>query len=226
MPNISVVCVTNRINAPAYLLSQLEKQTFKDFEAIIADDLCETPILEKHFKPRQKGDGDVWNLNKAYNDCLDKVEGKLIVFLQDFIWIPANGLQRFWDDYQIYKDGLVTGVGHKAKDGIEGISEFDERVIGEPGVYESDPTWYELNWASCPTRLAPRFDEEMDKFYGGENQVFAFNAVKNGGKVYVDRSNKCIGLNQNSWGRPGNWEEMHVNKQGRIGRIMAKVITL
>lgn len=222
---ISVVCATNRVNAVPYLLTQLEKQTFKDFEVIVADDLCETPLFEKHFKPRQKGEGDAWNLNKAYNDCLDKVEGELIVFLQDFIWIPANGLERFWEIYQLYPNDLVTGVGHKAKNGLEGISEVDERAIGEPGLYEGNHTLWEMNWASCPAKIAPRFLEEMDKHYGCENQVYALQATYKGAKVWIDRSNKCIGFSQEECGgRKSDWEENHWNKQNRLSVILDRFV--
>jgi hypothetical protein len=212
-PRISVVCVTNRPNAVPYLLTQLEKQTFKDFEVIVADDLCTTPLLPGHFKPRGKGEGDVWNLNKAYNDALDRVTGELVVFLQDFIWIPANGLERFVETHELYPTDLITGVGHKAKDGLNGISETDERVFGDPGLSPGNETHFELNWASCPTSQLQRFDEEMDKHYGGENQVFASKAMKAGSRVWIDRSNRCIGFSQDECGgRPGDWEEHHWNK--------------
>lgn len=209
MPKISVVCVTNRKGAFDFIRKQLEKQTFQDFELIMADD---SGVLShvSQFKPRQKNEGDVWNINKAYNDCLDRVEGELIVFLQDFIWIPANGLQKFWDDYQIYPEALITGVGHKAKSGLEGISEVDDRMFGEPGLHPGSFSHYELNWASCPTKLAPRFDEDMDKNYGGENQVFA---IKANADIYIDRSNICVGYSQEEvGGRPDDWEEKHFNK--------------
>jgi len=62
---ISVICVTNRKGASKYLKEQLDKQTFKDFEVIIANDSG-----EEGFIPRGKKERDVWNLNKAYNDCL------------------------------------------------------------------------------------------------------------------------------------------------------------
>jgi glycosyltransferase involved in cell wall biosynthesis len=218
IPKISVVCVTNRKGAYKFLLDQLNKQTFKDFELIVADDSGLYPVVQHHnpkwFQPRQKEVGDVWNINKAYNDCLDKVEGELIVFLQDFIWIPANGLQRFWDDYQIYPEALITGVGHKAVNGIIGISEVDDRMFGEPGLHEGTFSHYELNWASCPTKLAPRFDEDMDKNYGGENQVFA---IKANADIYIDRSNICVGYSQEEvGGRPADWEEKHFNKTNVI----------
>lgn len=211
-PKISVVFVTNREGAIDFLKPQLDKQTFKDFEVICGSDAPLNKAFNNWytFTPRQKNEGDVWNLNKAYNDCLDKVNGELIVFLQDFIWIPANGLQRFWDDYQTYPEALITGVGHKAIKGIEGISEVDDRVFGEPGLHEGTFSHYELNWAACPTKLAPRFDEDMDTHYGGENQVFA---IKSNADIYIDRSNVSIGYAQEEvGGRPENWEEKHFNK--------------
>jgi glycosyltransferase involved in cell wall biosynthesis len=218
MPKISVVCVTNREGAVPFLVAQLQKQTFQDFEVIIADDLCENKLIDEtffqipttpyqHFKPRQKNEGDAWNLNKAHNDCLEKVNGELIVFLQDFIWIPANGLQRFWDMYQILPEALVTGVGHKYREDLKTIVETDERVFGERGMVESDWTYYELNWASCPKERAPQFDEDMDTHYGGENQIFA---LKSGLDVWIDRNNECKGIAHTD--RRSNWEEKHANK--------------
>ena len=94
---ISVGCVTNRKGSVEFLKKQLDKQTFKDFEVIIADDAENPKLYDKQFKPRAKGEGDVWNVNKAYNDCFSRVEGELIVFFQDFIEVPANGLKRFYD---------------------------------------------------------------------------------------------------------------------------------
>lgn len=213
MPKISVVCVTNREGAHTFLLEQLQKQTFKDFEVIVADDYAgEISSQVNWFKPRAKLPGDAWNLNKAYNDCLDKVKGELIVFLQDFIWIPANGLERFWELHELFPDDLISGCGHKALNGIEGISEIDERVFGE-GVTPGNYSHYELNWASAPAKIGIRFNEEMDKNYGGENHYYAQEAIKKGSRIYIDHENRCIGLSQEfCGGRPHDWEERHYNK--------------
>lgn len=205
MIKISVIVVTNKSGAVEFLKTQLDKQTFKDFEVIIADDGGNPKLYEKQFTPRQKGKEDVWNLNKAYNDCFQKVEGQLIVFYQDFIKIQANGLQRFWDIYQLYPNDLITGCGHKYLDGK--IAETDDRVFGEKALVESDWTYYELNWSSCPTEIAPKFEEDMDTHYGGENQIFAF---KSGANVWLDRMNECKGEMHN--GRPDNWESKHSNR--------------
>lgn len=209
MPRISVVMVTNRNGAIAYLAEQLKKQTFRDFELIVANDSEDeedVPVWNV-FKPRPKTEGDVWNFNKAYNDCLTKVTGELVVFIQDFIHLKANCLERFWEVYELYPEALITAPGHKAKDGIEGISEVDERALGEPGLSPGNWTLFELNCASCPTKLLIPFNEEMDTVYAGSEKVWSRQINK---PIYIDRSNIHIGLSQEfCGGRPADWESKH-----------------
>lgn len=210
---ISVIGVTNRSGAVPFYSEQLAKQTFKDFEVIIADDLCDKSINRKnfaYFKPRQKHKDDAWNLNKAYNDALGLATGELLVFLQDFIWIPANGLQRFWEIYELYPDSIISGCGHKYKADMTTIDEIDERCFADRGITPINFSQWELNWASCPRKLAKLFNEEMDKHYGGENHYFA---KATGATMYLDRENECKGLSQElCGGRPELWEIKHYNK--------------
>ncbi|MDE2098566.1 MAG: glycosyltransferase [Patescibacteria group bacterium] len=225
MPKISLICVTNRKHFEDVLFDDVARQTFQDFEVIIADDNCESnEPTHLWFKPRQKNEGDVWNLNKAYNDCLDRATGELLVFLQDFIWIPDEGLKKFWDAYQKHPNALVTGVGHKALNGLEGVSEPDRRMESpKQGLDYCDPMIvpWELNWASCPRKIMPRFNEEMDRFYGGENLWIQKAAILRGADMMIDRSNRCIGYSQEfCGGRPDNWEEMHSNKNGRLAAFL------
>ena len=225
MPKISVIVVTNRNGYRNILLDDMLRQTFRDFEVIVADDFGFTTIPSpfKEFIPRQKNESDVWNLNKAYNDCLDRAKGELLVFLQDFIWIPDDGLQRFWDDYQKYPNAFITGVGHKAQNGLEGISEIDHRMIDGGGLRLCDhfQTPWELNWSCAPRALMPRFNEKMDMFYGGENLYISHAAVLKGAQIAIDHDNVCIGYSQaECGGRPENWEEMHCNKHGRLAAFI------
>lgn len=219
---LTVICVTKRKGGYKFLAEQLLKQTFKDFEVIVADETISGEDLGQihRFKPRQKNEGDVWNLNKAYNDCLKKVKGELIVFLQDFIEIPANGLQRFWDLYQLYPNDLITGCGHKYKDGK--IVETDDRCFGDRKLVPSDWTYYELNWASCPNKVAPAFEENMDKNYGGENQCFALKAsLIFKANIWLDRTNECKGLVHED--RPSDWEQEHLNKANRHNQQISSI---
>jgi hypothetical protein len=204
----------------------MDRQIFRDFEVIVAADKPAELIAYDQwytFTPRQKSPNDVWNINKAYNDCLDRAEGELLVFLQDFIWIPDDGLLRFWEAYEKYPTALVSGVGHKAAHGHEGISEEDRRMYGPPGLTLCDymQIAWELNWASCPRAIMPRFEERMDAYYGGENLYIQRKAVLNGALMAIDRSNRCIAYSQEECGgRPDNWEEMHCNKEGRLAAFL------
>lgn len=224
-PKISVIFVTNRKGYGEILDDNIARQTFRDFEVIIADDNYENKygITSKRFKPRQKNEGDAWNLNKAYNDAIAKAQGELLVFLQDFIWIPDDGLQKFWDIYQKYPTAWVTGVGNKAEHGLEGISEPDRRMEGPQGVHMIDH-WqvpWEMNWASAPRKDFPKFDERMDAFYGGENLYISHKAALEGAMFFIDRTNQCIGYSQaECGGRPANWEELHCNKNGRLAAFI------
>jgi hypothetical protein len=221
MPNISVICVTNRPGSAAFLSLQLHKQAFQDFEVILADDADQPPLFDKQFKPRAKHPTDAWNLNKAYNDAVAQAQGDLLVFLQDFIWIPANGLQRFWDVHELFPDDFFTGCGHKALRGLEGISEVDDRVFGHPGLAPTNFTFWELNWAAAPRATFPSFQEDLDQFYGGENIVIAKKAELSGAHFWLDRSNVCIGYSQDfCGGRPQDWEARHINKDGRLTRYL------
>ena len=230
MPKISVVCVSNRKGALPILAEDLFRQTFKDYEVVFANDTPEVhygirvtdPVRFTVFTPRQKNRGEAWNLNKAYNDCLDRAEGELIVFLQDFIWIPDDGLRRFWDAYQANPNALVTGCGHKALKGLEGVSEEDRRMFAHrDGISPCQFTEWEMNWASCPRSIMPRFDERMDEWYGGENQYIAKKALLEGHEIFIDRDNVCVGYSQDECGgRPADWEEKHCWREGRLAAFL------
>jgi len=226
MPKISVICVTNRDGWHKVLLDDLDRQTFHDFEVIVANDALFYHKGLTHlenwqiFRPREKFETDAWNLNKAYNDCLDRAEGELLVFLQDFIWIPDDGLQRFWDDYQAHPNAFITGVGHKAKEGLQGISEEDHRMAAYPDGVSKCKSYFaewEMNWACAPRSIMPRFNEKMDEWYGGENQYVAKVAMLEGRDILIDRNNVCIGYSQDACGgRPVDWEERHCWRDGRL----------
>lgn len=225
MSKISVIFVTNRYCYKEILADNMNRQTFRDFEVIVADENYNGgySIFDVHFKPRQKLILDAWNVNKAYNDCLDRARGELLVFLQDYIWIPADGLQRFWDDYQKYPDALITGVGHKWNDTFTSIVEEDRRANGPEGVHVTDymATAWELNWAACPRAIMPRFDERMDAYYGGENLYIQRKACLSGARMVIDRSNVCKAFSQDyCGGRPTDWEEKHANKDGRLAAFL------
>ena len=70
----------------------------------------------------------------------------------------------------------------------------------------------------------PRFNEQMDEFYGGENLYIQKKAMKKGMLMAIDRSNRSIGYSQaECGGRPADWEDRHSNKAGRLAAFLKHV---
>jgi glycosyltransferase involved in cell wall biosynthesis len=180
---ISVINVTKRYGGIDILYNNIRKQTFKDVEVIIADELYADRQQEvkeyfkgiplKHVPTRPKRPQDVWNLAKAYNDALKQVEGELVVSIDDFIWTPNNALQRFWEVYQQKGLCLITGVGNKAgypeivnptgkitifkqdyRSKPQGVIERDNRIDGRTNVEEVNHSFFELAYSAFPMDIA------------------------------------------------------------------------
>ena len=105
---ISVILPTNRPNGPLYALHSLSKQTFpsEDFELLVVND-CSPRIYD--FLPAFSvkwltGKTNYWRSNRlianARNTALIHARGELIIFLDDFCWVPPRWLEEHWFTYQ------------------------------------------------------------------------------------------------------------------------------
>lgn len=238
-PKVSVLCVTNRQGSIDILFRNLRKQTFKDFEVVIVDGsekghpIDEEEMAVKYFpEPKAKNPqltSVPFNLGWAYNFGIRYCEGEFIFCLQDYIWIPANAIEKFLEriETDAEKKTCVIGVGHKAKypetlDGDfstkpTGISEIDDRLVGSGrDIQWTDYSQFELNYAMVPKQMfydAGGLEESFDNtYYGADNTALALKAEMMGYKFLIDKSNECIGYNQSLFPRPRDWEERHNNK--------------
>ena len=126
LPDITVITCTNRWGGIDILKASLQRQTFTNFEALIIDEkyifrsadlrlfLADDHRFRHICSPPMDKD-DFWNLNKSMNYGLSIAQGKLIVLLQDYIWLPDDALEKFWRAYESLGDVLISGVGHKAQ---------------------------------------------------------------------------------------------------------------
>lgn len=180
---ISVITVTKRYGGIDLMYTNLRKQTEKDFEWILVDELYDmrkkevadyvSGITLKHIKPRKKRENFVWNLAKAYNDALRVAEGELLVVVDDFIWMPHDSLERFWRAYKAQGDALYTGTGNKAPfppivspegkislwerpytEKPQGVIEQDTRIDGRKHLEEVNHSFFELAYSAFPTTVA------------------------------------------------------------------------
>lgn len=199
MPKISVIIPTVRevdLNEKC-----LKKQTFTDFEVIIA-------------RPEGKPEGCVWTFNRDMNTALKKAQGELVVSYQDKIWMHPTGLEKFWEAYKATGQ-CVSGVGHIYQS-LDEYGKPENRVWSDPRMrtdlgtfYECMPNDWELNYACAPLKAfydIGGFNERMDEYYGMDNVDVALRMDKKGWKFYLDQTNECRGLYHE---RNPKWDELH-----------------
>lgn len=146
----------------------------------------------------------VGNLEAMHNWALHearKLQVELLIFLQDFIWMPPDGVERFLADARVHPFALLTG----AVDSSEGWSVVDEQDpwdIFKGGLSNTKPfepytsdtriqmgmkpgrvsnhAW-EINYGALPYALinaGVNFDEDYD--YGTQwgNTQFSFDIAR------------------------------------------------
>lgn len=189
---ISVVFCTARQGGLDILKKSMDTQTFRDFEVIVVDrlnlksgfiDIPHPPI-----KPQM-----YYALSESLNVGVRAAKGELIVLLQDYIVVPPDGLQRFWDCYQKEPKSLVSGVSDQY-DFHTGEKVFkDPRKEGYTGFYLTIPLHWEANWGSFPRQAwldVGGFDERYDAGWGYDNVDFSDRCQHAGYHIFLDTNNE------------------------------------
>lgn len=218
------------------LRANADRQTFRDFDIVIIDGLWEDREKEvkeyfkdydlTYVKQSKKRKGAYSNLAHADNEAFKAARGKLLVMLQDYIWIPHNSLEKFWYAYEDKGDILVGAVGHQyGKPGKEDIVNpkgkitiFDKPFTHKPEsqtwadprmrldqgtFYETSPINWELSYGSIPRKVVYEMggmDEEYD-FHGFayDNVNIAQRAEFLGYKTYLDQDHQYRAFDHDSW---------------------------
>lgn len=191
------------------------KQTSLPKYWIIADQLDRQDLIFE--KCKNKGitpiygrfpvkEGNAGNLEQVSNWALQtarELEVDLLVFLQDYIWIPQNGIEMFENDAHHHPFSLLTGrcdgasgprcMTEQCEDpwsifysSLESIKKPDPPYTIDPRVlmewkkgYISNHGW-EINWGAMPYEIihcGVDFDEDYDKGTQWGNTQFSFNVL-------------------------------------------------
>ncbi len=237
MAKISVMYLTNRYGGIDILWADMKRQTKQDFELVIVDGLWkerEKEVKEYINDPRlvyirqnDKPEGAHTNLAHADNQGFKACTGELIVCLQDYIWIPPEGLEKFYFHHKrLEGKALIGGVGHQyskptAQDIVdpkgkitifgtpytkrpEVVTYVDPHMRTEFGTfYECYPADWEMNWACIPNAIIKELggmDEQYDfEGFAYDNANIAMRANMLGYKVYLDQTNECMGFDHDGW---------------------------
>jgi glycosyltransferase involved in cell wall biosynthesis len=215
----------------------MKRQTEQDFELVIVDGLWKEREEEvkayindprlKYIRQSDKREGAHTNLAHADNEGFRACTGELIVCLQDYIWIPPDGLEKFWYHHKrLDGKALIGGVGDQySKPSKEDITDptgkvtiFEKPYTRRPEVvsyadphkrsefgsfYECYPPDWELNWCCIPNAVIRELggmDEQYDfEGFAYDNANIAIRANMLGYKVYLDQSNECMGFDHDGW---------------------------
>jgi hypothetical protein len=218
MPKITVVTPSIRREGLALTRATLAAQTFRDFEWLIGSpfnpEMQEAEWVEDDFT------GGFWTLNRINTKLCKTARGELIVFLQDYIWVMPDGLQKFWDRYK-ETGGAIAGIGDKYDrvdigGGHGKITHPDIRRehLHAPFVKEDDAaSSLEMNWSCCPKSALEAvnyFVDEADFLGFSCDNVMVADRMHRlvGLEVYTDSTNECWGYEHERVSR--EWEEHHL----------------
>ena len=239
-PLVSVITITIRPGFWNIMAKNLSKQTYKNFEWVIVDDFKDdrSKIAEKYAKKYNlnikyvRGDKVMGKyqrrngLARANNLGWRNSNGELLVYLQDFIVIPINGIEKLVSLYQHHPKALIAPVDeyYYSKDpnrkNLEDWWDGDTDIIGKfswrnvrmqyLGIRKSDnPMDFEMNYGAIPRKIMDDlngFWEFFDNGLGYDNTSIAFSALEKGYYILVDDTNiaTCINLWPFIAGQPEN----------------------
>lgn len=135
------------------------------------------------------------DLNAAFNRMIRRSKGELLIFLEDYTKIMDDGLERFWKAYQEHPDTMFTSPLGK-------VDNFGDKPRWDWRSYKQKETQkdytdclsrcWECDWACAPRKIfydIGGFDEELDKWWSGDNVSVGIRAELKGYKF------KCLFTN-------------------------------
>lgn len=244
-PKITVITATARYGGIDIWKESLQRQSFTNFDAILIDELWSHRFKEvlkfkegderlRYLPTPKKEEGKFWNLSKSLNSALSWSKGELVVFLQDYIWLPDDGLAKFWEKYKQEGKCLISGVGNKSAEPSEAaepkglVSIFNGPVPKPTGVWFTDPRIkgrgfhicnpieWEGNWACAPMSIIEEiggFDEDFDAGWGYDNVNFAERAQLAGYHCWLDEDNQCLGYSHELLFKEHEYKEQAPNNE-------------
>lgn len=231
LPKVSIITPTIRTGFWNIMAQNISNQTYKNLEWIIVDDYKEDRSetakkyekkynIEVHYIRGSKSSGSSQyprkcGLVRANNLGWQNAKGELLVWLQDFVLMPKNGIERLVWLHQRHPKALLSPVDvyyHAKKANKENVEDWwdgETDVLTEKGwtnprvqnlgIRTTDnPFDYEANYGAIPRELLVKLNgwwEFFDDGLGFDNTECAYRALKMGYKIILDDTNVCKCIN-------------------------------
>lgn len=212
---ITVITPTIRPEALKLTEASIKRQSFSDFEWLIGSPF--DPGMGTWVK--DDFEGGYWTFNRINTKLCKQAKGKLIVSLQDSIWVPPDTLHKLYTNWKA-TNGAISGIGDQYSR-LSPYGKPEVKVWTDPrrtdkygSFYECDPSDWELNLGCVGAKqleMAGYFDDEADfQGFGGDNVLLAKRLADSGVKFYLDQTLESYTLRH---GREHKeWDTHHLMK--------------
>jgi hypothetical protein len=206
------------------MADNLSKQTYKNFEWVIVDDYprdrsdtaqeyaSKYKLDIKYLRGKPRKVKRTYGLCNANNTVMENATGEVLVFLQDFILIPLDGLEQIATLYRKHPDCLQAlpdayyapkiKPDKEKEDWFNGntdvIGEFIRKNIRIQNLglrFSDNPMDFEQNYGAIPIKIARElggWHEWLDEGLGWDNTDMAWRSLQSGYKILIDETNIAV----------------------------------
>lgn len=170
------------------MLLSVERQEFKDWEAIIINDgstdssqriIDDFVSKDRRFKSFIKENGGV---SSARNMGIDLASGEYVVFYDPDDYIPKNSLKHLYNKAKIKNADMVVGVMEEINLGDHLIYMHSQKLAKQNIISPIDKHFFGA-WSVCNKMFSLNFIREnhikFDDLSNAEDGVFTFEILKN-----------------------------------------------
>lgn len=219
------------------MAANIASQTYKNIEWIIVDDsgTDRSGLAKKYsrkyklniryMKGKDRKVKRTYSLCNANNTAIERAKGDVFVFLQDFVLMPLDGIEKIVDLYRHHPNDFLAVCDKyyapkvkpntkNAEDWFGGsldvVGEFMRKNIRikNLGIRESEViTDFEQNYGAVSTRVLRElggYYEFYDEALGWDDTEIIYRGWKQGHKLIVDDTNVAVCIDH--WGTLGKDE--------------------
>lgn len=239
---VSIVTPTIRKGFWNIMAHNISEQSYKNIEWLIIDDYptdrshmahamaVKYKLDIKYYKGKRGKKKRTYGLVNANNTALDKATGDLMIILQDFVLMPADGVEQLVTLHRKNPTALLAPVDmyvapkyapdieaedwfHGKQDVVGAFIRQNVRIQNK-GLRESTfPYDFEQNYGAIPVKTAKALGgwyEYYDEGLGYDNTDIAYRALQLGYKILVDETNVGVCID--------HWEALKHTRENVIGR--------